>query len=65
MDLSKIIAELRIERDVLEEAIASLERLTETRRPRGRPAATPVDVQPEALHARAASAGGDEPGSAG
>lgn len=64
MDLSKIIAELQIERDVLEQAIVSLERLAGVRRPRGRPVVSLADFQPEILQVRAASAGSNESGSA-
>jgi hypothetical protein len=47
MDVSKILAELREERQQIEEAIVSLERLARGRgRRRGRPPAWMVDVAP-------------------
>lgn len=66
MDLSKIIAELRTERDVLEEAIVTLERLAGSRRARGRPPSVRAsNLEPEILQVRAASANSEDTGSTG
>jgi hypothetical protein len=48
MDVSKILAELKVERTQIEEAIASLERLAVGRgKRRGRPPAWMTDVMPK------------------
>ena len=46
MDVAKILVELRQEREQLEEAIMSLERLKEEGRKRGRPPKLLVDLDP-------------------
>jgi hypothetical protein len=45
MDVEKILAEMRLERDQLEEAIASLEHLERPARRRGRPPAWLVEIR--------------------
>ena len=46
MDLDKMLAELRVERDAINEAIAVLTRIAEARKRRGRPAPWTVRVKP-------------------
>jgi ATP/maltotriose-dependent transcriptional regulator MalT len=45
MDIGKILAEMRLEREQLEEAIASLERLARPVKRRGRPPAWLADIR--------------------
>jgi hypothetical protein len=47
MDVPKILAELNAERDAINAAIASLERLARTRRSRGFPTAAGLLVSPQ------------------
>ena len=60
MDVSKILAELRAERALLDEVIANLERVATptVKRGRGRPRKHPADI-------RNFPSGGDEPSSQG
>jgi len=61
MDVSKILAELRLEREQIEEAIISLERLARGRgRRRGRPPAWLLEAR---KRTRATSGKGQSPGS--
>jgi len=72
MDVSKILAELKSEREQIEEAILSLERLARGRgKHRGRPPAWMSEVQlpkrrgrPPGSKNKVKSANGSEPGSA-
>jgi hypothetical protein len=54
LDMSKLLAELRAERDLIDEAMARLERLSETRK---RPAGRPPRTTPAVKVAGAASQG--------